>query len=81
MGIITILYVVSIAYRVAYLFVRSSSGSDVRGRERRRGPGRARHELPTYTVLIPAYREAAVINHLSNGFAHWSTRDRLDVRC
>jgi len=62
-GVVTIVYVVCIAYR-GYLFVRSSR-SDVleivTDEEARAVPDES---LPTYTVLIPAYREPEVINRL-----------------
>jgi glycosyltransferase XagB len=62
-GIVTIVYVVCIAYRV-YLFVRSNRAdvSEVVTDEEARAVLDA--ELPTYTVMIPAYREPEVINHL-----------------
>ena len=62
-GAVTIVYVVCIAHR-GYLFVRSSR-SDVleivTDEEARTIPDES---LPTYTVLIAAYREPEVINHL-----------------
>src|ERR1700722_9919445 len=62
-GIITIVYLVCILYR-CLLFVRSSR-SDVlevvTDDETRAVPDEL---LPTYTILIPAYREPEVINRL-----------------
>ncbi len=62
-AIVTVAYAVCVAYRV-YLFVRST-GTDVAEAvsddEARAVPD---EELPTYTVMIPAYREPEVINHL-----------------
>jgi cellulose synthase/poly-beta-1,6-N-acetylglucosamine synthase-like glycosyltransferase len=67
-AIVTIVYVVCIAYR-GYLFVRSSR-SDVleivTDEEARAVPDES---LPTYTVLIPAYREPEVISHLLTSIA------------
>ncbi len=62
-GLVTIVYVICMAYRVV-LFVRSSRDnvSEVVTDEEARAF--ADSDLPTYTVLIPAYREPAVINHL-----------------
>jgi len=62
-GVITLVYAVCIAYRI-FLFLRStrSDESGVVSDEE----ARAIHDvdLPSYTVLIPAYREPEVINHL-----------------
>jgi cellulose synthase/poly-beta-1,6-N-acetylglucosamine synthase-like glycosyltransferase len=62
-GVITLVYAVCIAYRI-FLFLRSTR-SDVSGvvsdDEARAIPD---GDLPSYTVLIPAYREPEVINHL-----------------
>jgi len=62
-GIVTIVYVVCITYR-GYLFVRSTRAdvSEVVTDEEARAVPDA--ELPTYTVMIPAYREPEVINNL-----------------
>ncbi len=62
-GIVTIVYVVCITYR-GYLFVRSTRAdvSEVVTDEEAWSIPDA--ELPTYTVMIPAYREPEVINNL-----------------
>jgi cellulose synthase/poly-beta-1,6-N-acetylglucosamine synthase-like glycosyltransferase len=67
-GIVTIVYVVCAAYR-GYLFVRSTRtdvSELVTDEEARAVPD---EELPTYTVMIPAYREPEVINHLMASIA------------
>jgi glycosyltransferase XagB len=62
-AIVTLVYVVCVGYRI-YLFVRSTR-SDVSeivtDDEARAVPD---SELPTYTVLVPAYHEAEVVKHL-----------------
>ncbi len=62
-GIITILYVVSITYR-AYLFLRSTRSDVLEIVTDEEAWAVPDQSLPTYTVLIPAYREPEVINHL-----------------
>ncbi len=62
-GIVTIVYLTCIVYRV-YLFVRSTRtdvSEFVTDDEARAVPD---SELPTYTVMIPAYHEPEVINNL-----------------
>ena len=62
-GIITVVYVVCVTYR-GYLFVRSTRADVsevVTDEEARAVPDT---ELPSYTVLIPAYHEPEVINNL-----------------
>ncbi len=63
MALVTVVYVICMAYRVV-LFVRSSRDnvSEVVTDDEARSV--ADSDLPTYTVLIPAYREPEVINHL-----------------
>ncbi len=78
-AIVTIVYVVCIGYR-GYLFVRSSR-SDVlevvTDEEAREVPDES---LPTYTVLIPAYREPEVIDHLLSSMARMEyPANRLEV--
>ena len=78
-GVVTLVYVVCIAYR-GYLFVRSSR-SDVleivTDDEARAVPDES---LPTYTILIPAYREPEVISHLLASIARMEYPvDRLEV--
>ena len=76
---ITLVYVVCVAYRI-YLFVRSTR-SDVSefvtDAEARAVPD---SELPTYTVLVPAYHEAEVVRHLvaNIGRLEYPT-DRLEI--
>ncbi len=73
-GVVTLVYVVCMAYRV-YLFMRSTRedvSEVVTDEEARAVPDSA---LPTYTVLVPAYREPEVINHLdSRASPGWTTR-------
>ena len=67
-GIVTVVYVVCAAYR-GYLFVRSTRTDVleiVTDEEARAVPD---EDLPTYTVMIPAYREPEVINHLMASIA------------
>jgi cellulose synthase/poly-beta-1,6-N-acetylglucosamine synthase-like glycosyltransferase len=62
-AVVTVVYVVCIAYR-GCLFLRSSRFGVlevVTDEEARAIPDES---LPTYTILIPAYREPEVINHL-----------------
>jgi cellulose synthase/poly-beta-1,6-N-acetylglucosamine synthase-like glycosyltransferase len=76
---ITLVYVVCVVYRI-YLFVRSTR-SDVSelvtDDEARAVPD---SELPTYTVLVPAYHEAEVVRHLvaNIGRLEYPT-DRLEI--
>lgn len=78
-GIVTLVYVVCMFYRV-YLFVRSTRedvSEVVTDEEARAVPDSA---LPTYTVLIPAYREPEVINHLISSIARMEYPvNRLEV--
>jgi cellulose synthase/poly-beta-1,6-N-acetylglucosamine synthase-like glycosyltransferase len=78
-GIVTIVYVVCMSYRV-YLFIRSNRGDVsevVTDDEARAIPDSA---LPTYTVLIPAYHEPEVINHLMASIARMEYPvNRLEV--
>ncbi len=78
-GIVTLVYVVCMIYRV-YLFVRSTRedvSEVVTDDEARAVPDSA---LPTYTVLIPAYREPEVINHLISSIARMEYPvNRLEV--
>ncbi len=62
-AVVTIVYVVCITYR-CYLFLRSTrqNVSEVVTDEEARAVADA--DLPTYTVMIPAYREPEVINNL-----------------
>jgi len=78
-AIVTVVYAVCVSYRV-YLFARSSR-ADVSERvsdeEARAVPDA---ELPTYTVMIPAYHEPEVINHLVASIARLEYPvDRLQV--
>jgi glycosyltransferase XagB len=62
-GIVTVIYVVAVSYRT-YLFVKSTGSNAVEvvsDEEARAVPD---EELPFYTVMIAAYREASVINDL-----------------
>ncbi len=78
-GIVTVVYVVCVAYR-GYLFVRSTRADVsevVTDEEARAVPD---SELPTYTVLIPAYHEPEVINHLVASIARMEyPANRLQV--
>jgi len=62
-ALVTLLYLACVTYRI-YLFIRST-GTDVSevvsDSEARSIPD---SELPSYTLLIPVFREAAVIRHL-----------------
>ncbi len=79
-ALLTLTYLVTTSYRVV-LFVRSAR-SDVTERvsdeEARAVPD---HELPIYTVLIPAYHEPEVIGHLVASVGRFEyPPDRLDVK-
>ena len=78
-AIATVLYVVCITYRF-YLFLRSTRehvSELVTDEEARAVPD---SELPTYTVMIPAYREPEVINNLVASIAQLEYPvDRLQV--
>jgi cellulose synthase/poly-beta-1,6-N-acetylglucosamine synthase-like glycosyltransferase len=78
-AIATTLYVVCITYRF-YLFLRSTRehvSELVTDEEARAVPD---SELPTYTVMIPAYREPEVINNLVASIAQLEYPvDRLQV--
>src|SRR5579864_904411 len=78
-AVITLVYVVCVAYRI-YLFVRSTR-SDVcelvTDAEARAVPD---SELPTYTVLVPAYHEAEVVRHLVANVGRLEyPADRLEI--
>ena len=78
-SIVTVVYVVCMGYRV-YLFIRSTRAnvSEVVTDEEARAVPDA--ELPTYTVLIPAYHEPEVINHLMASIARMEyPASRLEV--
>jgi len=78
-GIVTLVYVVCMSYRV-YLFLRSTRGDVsevVTDEEARAVPD---SELPTYTVMVPAYREPEVINRLMANIARLEyPASRLEV--
>ena len=75
----TFSYLVAVIYR-AYLFTRSSKIGAlevVTDEEARSVPD---SELPFYTIMVPAYREASVINKLVNNLAELDyPADRLEV--
>jgi len=78
-GLITLLYFVCVTYRV-YLFIRST-GRDVSevvtDEEAWSIPD---DELPSYTVLVPVFREAEVIRHLMANIGRFEYPvDRLEV--
>ncbi len=79
-SVITILYVGAIIYRLA-LFRASNKPSTtevISDEEARAVPD---HELPIYTVMIPAYREPEVINELIQRVSQFEyPPDRLDVK-
>ena len=79
MGCATLSYLVAVVYR-AYLFTRSSKVDAleiVTDEEALIVPD---SELPSYTIMIPAYREAAVITKLIGNLAELDyPTDRLEV--
>lgn len=78
--IVTVLYLAMVLYRFV-LFIRSAKSDVVvriNDREAREYPAAS---LPVYTVLIPAFREPEVINHLIQNVAKIDyPADRLDVK-
>ena len=78
-GLITLCYLVAVVYR-AYLFTRSSKVDAleiVTDEEALLVPD---SELPSYTIMIPAYREASVINKLIGHLMQLDyPRDRLEI--
>ncbi len=62
-GLITLAYVGAVLYRV-YLFMRSTRRDVVEIVSDEEALAVSEEDLPLYTVLIPAYREASVINNL-----------------
>jgi glycosyltransferase XagB len=78
-GFATLSYLVAVTYR-AYLFMRSSKVGAleiVTDEEALLVPD---SELPSYTVMIPAYREASVINKLIDNLSELDyPTDRLEI--
>jgi cellulose synthase/poly-beta-1,6-N-acetylglucosamine synthase-like glycosyltransferase len=76
---LTLAYVIAVIYR-AYLFSRSTKGDAlviVSDEEALSVPD---SELPFYTILLPAYNEASVINKLVENLAQMDyPADRLEV--
>jgi cellulose synthase/poly-beta-1,6-N-acetylglucosamine synthase-like glycosyltransferase len=76
---VTLLYAVCVVYRT-HLFVRSTGAhvsEVVTDEEARAVPD---GELPTYTVLVPAYHEAEVVRHLVANIGRFEYPvDRLEV--
>jgi cellulose synthase/poly-beta-1,6-N-acetylglucosamine synthase-like glycosyltransferase len=78
-AIVTLTYVICVTYRV-YLFLRSTGvdGSEVVTDAEARSIPDA--EIPSYTVLIPVFREAEVIEHLVASIGRLEyPLDRLEV--
>ena len=78
-GVVTVVYAICIVYRT-YLFVRSnrSGVAEVVTDADARSVSDA--ELPTYTVLVPAYREPEVINRIvANVCSLEYPREKLEV--
>ena len=79
-SVITIFYVGAIIYRLALFRAsnRPSTTEVISDEEARAVPD---HELPVYTVMIPAYREPEVINELIQRVSQFEyPPDRLDVK-
>ncbi len=78
-GWATLSYVVAVIYR-AYLFMRSSKVDALEMVTDEEALIVPESELPSYTVMIPAYREASVINRLISNLAELDyPKDRLEV--
>ena len=79
-SLITIFYVGAIIYRLALFRAsnRPSTTEVISDEEARAVPD---HELPVYTVMIPAYREPEVITELIQRVSQFEyPPDRLDVK-
>ncbi len=75
----TLVYLVAVCYRI-YLFIRSSrtDGLEVVTDEEALSVPEA--DLPLYTIMIPAYREASVMGKLIDNIARFDyPADRLEV--
>lgn len=79
-GVVTVVYGASIAFRIALAWIADRDEHRVRvsDQEARAVPD---HELPVYTILVPAYREPHVIGHLMDHLAKLEyPRSKLDVK-
>jgi cellulose synthase/poly-beta-1,6-N-acetylglucosamine synthase-like glycosyltransferase len=78
-GIFTFIYVFAVVYRVA-LFMRSTKGHVVEEVSDEEALSVANEDLPFYSVLIPAYREAAVITEIIDNLARLNyPTSRLEI--
>ena len=78
-GILTAVYITAVIYR-AYLFLRSTRPNVVEVVSDEEALAVADEDLPYYSVLIPAYREASVINNLVDHIARLDyPASRLEV--
>ena len=76
---VTVLYVIAIIYRT-YLYLRSTRSDVVEKISDEEARAFPEAELPFYTVMIPAYREAAIIQHLVENISRIDYPiDRLEV--
>ena len=78
-AVFTLVYLVAVFYRV-YLFTRSSKVDALEVVTDEEALGVPEADLPFYTIMIPAYREASVIKKLIGNIAGSTTpTDRLEV--
>jgi cellulose synthase/poly-beta-1,6-N-acetylglucosamine synthase-like glycosyltransferase len=79
-SIVTLFYVAAIIYRIALFRASNREGTTlvISDEEARAYPD---HQLPVYTVLIPAYREPEVIGELIQRVTNFEyPPDRLDIK-
>ena len=78
-AVATLAYLVAVIYR-AYLFTRSSKVGALEVVSDEEALALPDSELPSYTIMIPAYREASVINKLVGNLTRLDyPTDRLEV--
>ncbi|MHA6629346.1 glycosyltransferase family 2 protein [Pseudonocardia sichuanensis] len=81
LGVLTVLYLCSIAFRLLLVLAAGSSGEHrirVSDDEALRVPA---EELPVYTVLVPAYREPSVIGRLMDQLSALDyPAEKLDIQ-
>jgi glycosyltransferase XagB len=85
MGIILIMiamifYLASLSYRVV-LYLRSLSGSEMVRVSDEAALAVPEHDLPTYTIMVPAYNEPEVIEALVRALDNMAyPKDKLDIK-
>lgn len=79
MGLFTLIYLVAVVYRI-YLFIRSSRSDGLEVVTDEEALSIPEEDLPYYTIMIPAYREASVMSKLIENISRFDyPMDRLEV--